>query len=557
MSKDEKIMNKVNLFRRYLVGLLFLSFFFPIKAAISYWDGHSYSTSWYDPSKSVYYIQSAEDLCGLSYLLRPGSYEDFEGKEVILMVDINLNGYEWETLGRIEGSYYYAFNGVFNGNGKTVSGLKITKINNGTIRTTGLFGVVMEQGTIIKNLTVEGDINIGSRGTADIGAIAGTSMATIYNCISKVNISVNSSDASSDINVGGIVGKAYGMVRDCQTYGNIRINQDGISGCRVGGIAGSSVTADIGAGIIRCKSASDITVIGGKDAMVGGISSLIRENNENNLYTGCVDVNGCHFSYVGGIVASMSSEVKNCLMLGSFTGYGDYYYKGAIMATQEQSVIIDDCYYREGLPSAASYGYPVAEAELYSGSSLPGFDPSIWNFREGEYPDLFFEFEDLIEMPAVDRIELDKTDLTLEIGDAIRLYPTLYPSGATGKIVWSSSDDYVAVVNSSGLVVARNGGIAYISVSMTDNLSISDVCRVTVNKSPTANESVPVDDLEVRGLEGSIMINATMPQDFCIYALNGEIINQGKLMGGENIISVLKGIYIVKVKNYIKKVIVL
>ena len=39
--------------------------------------------------------------------------------------------------------------------------------------------------------------------------------------------------------------------------------------------------------------------------------------------------------------------------------------------------------------------------------------------------------------------------------------------------------------------------------------------------------------------------------------LNGEIINQGKLMGGENIISVLKGIYIVKVKNYIKKVIVL
>ena len=92
MSKDEKIMNKVNLFRRYLVGLLFLSFFFPIKAAISYWDGHSYSTSWYDPSKSVYYIQSAEDLCGLSYLLRPGSYEDFEGKEVILMVDIKLNG---------------------------------------------------------------------------------------------------------------------------------------------------------------------------------------------------------------------------------------------------------------------------------------------------------------------------------------------------------------------------------------------------------------------------------------------------------------------------------
>lgn len=551
-------MDNVDLLRRYLIGLLFVAFFFPIKATISYWDGHSYSTSWYDPNKSVYYIQSAEDLCGLSYLLRPGSYEDFEGKEIILMVDIDLNGYEWETLGRIEGAYYYAFNGVFNGNGKTISGLRITKINNGTIRTTGLFGVVMEHGTIIKNLIVEGDINISSSGTADIGAITGTSMATIYNCISRVNISVNSSDASTDINVGGIVGKAYGLVRDCQTYGNIRINQDGISGCRVGGIAGSSSTADIGAGIIRCKSTSDITVIGGKDAMVGGISSLIRENNENNLYAGRVDVNGCHFAYVGGIVASMSSEVKNCLMLGSFTGYGDYYYKGALMATQEQSVIIDDCYYKEGLSNAAGYGQPVSEAELYSGSPLPGFDPSIWNFREGEYPDLFFEFEDLIEMPAVNRIELSETDLTLEVGNAFRLYPTLYPSGATGDVMWSSSNDYVAVVNSSGLVVARNAGVTYILVSLVDNPSISNVCRVTVNESPTANENVSVDDLEVWGLKGSIMINAanaTISKDFSVYSLNGETMSQGKLIG-KNIISVPKGIYIVRVNNYIKKVIV-
>ena len=548
-------MEKKSVFRGYVFLSLFLCLIFPVKATTSYWDGHSYSTSWYNPSGSVYYIQSAEDLCGLSYLLRPGNYRNFAGKEVVLMVDIDLNGYEWETLGCIKGSYYYAFNGVFNGNGKTISGLSITKMNNGTLRTTGLFGVLMEQGTVIKNLIVEGNINLNVSGTADIGAISGTSMATIYNCKSSVNISVNSSNASADINVGGIVGKAYGLIHDCQSRGYVQIRQDAISGCRIGGIAGSSVTADIGAGIIRCKSSSDITIIGGKDALVGGISSLIREHNSDNLYTGCIDIEGSHFAYAGGIIASMSSEAKNCLMLGSFTGYGDYYYKGAIMATKESDVIINNCYYKEGLTNMAGYGMAVAEDELLSGETLLGLNASIWSFSRGEYPDLNFEFEDLIEKPSVERMELDPAVLTLEEGGSQRLYPIFYPSETTDNVTWSSSNDYVAVVSSSGLVVARNGGEAYILATTSQGILAS--CRVSVEKSVTTNEIIRSTDIEIRGIEGEILINTSVPEKAYVYTLGGEMINSEDLRIGENRISSPKGIFIVKTGKLTQKVIVI
>lgn len=521
---------------------------------VSYWDGHSFSTGWYDPNESVYYIQSAADLCGLSHLLRPGSYVDFEGKEVILMVDVDLKDYEWETLGCIEGSYYYSFNGVFNGNGKTISGLKITKMNNGSLKTIGLFGVLMEQKTVIKNLVIEGNIDVATNGTADIGAIAGTSMATIYNCVSNVNISVNSSNASTDINVGSIVGKAYGLIRDCQAQGDIRIRQDAVSGCRVGGIAGSSVTSDVGAGVVRCKSATDITIIGGEEAMLGGISSLIRENNSNNLYMGCMDINGCHFAYAGGIVASMSSEVKNCLMLGSFTGYGDYYYKGAIMATKDLSVAIDNCYYKEGLPNSSGFGTALSENILLGGEALSGFDTSIWDFSYGEYPDLSFEFEDLIEMPKVRRIELDEVDITLTVGSSRRLFPTFYPSGVTEPFYWASSDENVAIVSSSGLVVAQGEGIAYITIKTSDDISAS--CRVEVQSPITANERMETGIVAVEGGKGEIVIKSPILQEAYIYTMDGKMMKNHYLHIGTTRIPLSKGTFIVKIREETWKVMV-
>lgn len=107
------------------ITLFFLCVSFCGKAndQISYWDGVSSSTDWYNSGKSTYYIRTAEDLYGLSQLLIPGKYIDFSAKEVVLLSDIDLCNYEWKPIGGVEaGNYSYTFKGVFNGNGKKFQG---------------------------------------------------------------------------------------------------------------------------------------------------------------------------------------------------------------------------------------------------------------------------------------------------------------------------------------------------------------------------------------------------------------------------------------------------
>ncbi len=537
----------------FYLGILFSFFCLNItaKAQTSKWDGHSSSTSWYNPNESIYYIQSAADLCGLSHLLMPGSYIDFTGKEVILMADIDLGNYEWETIGRIEDSYYYTFKGTFNGNGKTISGLKISALNNGNTKTIGLFGVLMEPNAIIKNLIIEGNIDLpcNSLYGASIGGITGLSYATIYNCISKVNIKVSNIN-SSGIYIGSVIGNNYNVIRNCQASGNIRISQDAISKCRLGGIAGNSATGN--STISICKSETNITVIDGKEAIIGGISGFITGRNSNNLFSGNIDANDCYIVYAGGIMP-MGDTADNCLMLGTFSGYGKYYYKGAIIPTTGENAITN-CYYKQGTPNSSGIGTTVDDNTLKNGNPLPGFNTSIWNFSYEKYPDLHFKFEEEIEMPTIQSIILNKDNLTMNIGDTEKLYATTYPSGITSSFIWTSSNENVASVSSEGLVVAKEEGSTYITVKTSNN--ISTTCRVEVINNSTANENIQTNKIKLIGNEESITITSNIPIEALIYTINGILVEKCNLTIGTNEIPVKKGIYVIKTELGAQKVIV-
>ncbi|WP_304252006.1 Ig-like domain-containing protein [Parabacteroides gordonii] len=523
---------------------------------ISHWDGKSYSTGWYKPGKSTYYIQTAADLCGLSHLLRPGNYVDFSGKEIVLMTDIDLGNHEWETIGCItNGNYYYTFSGTFNGNGNTISGLKISQFNDASIKTVGLFGVLMDSKATIKNLTVEGNITLTSDISTGVhvGGITGLNYATIYNCILKVDISMNVYNATSDVMVGCITGNNANLIRNCQTQGSIRISQDAISGCRVGGIIGLSSTSELGAGVIRCKSATNITIIGGKNAMVGGIAALITETNSDNLYTGCIDVNDCYHTFAGGIVSSMSSA-KNCLMLGSFTGYGNYYYKGAIRATNDVSRDIENCFYREGLPNSSNEGVAVDNYTLQSGETLPGFSSAIWDFSNGKNPDLLFRFEEPIKMPEIQSISLNKEKMTMKVGDETLLIVTLYPTGITDQITWTSDNPDIASVGLQGKVTAHKEGSAVIMARTSNNKTA--FCTVEVMSSSTANEDILTNITELTGGKGQISIKTSVIADAYIYTINGRLVKKCSLGIGTNEFSLEKNIYIIKVGENSQKVFV-
>ncbi|WP_340389912.1 immunoglobulin-like domain-containing protein [Paenibacillus sp. FSL E2-0151] len=77
--------------------------------------------------------------------------------------------------------------------------------------------------------------------------------------------------------------------------------------------------------------------------------------------------------------------------------------------------------------------------------------------------------DDSIEQIAVKNVLLNEPTFILSAGDSETLVATISPSNATNKrVIWTSSDSSVAIVNSTGKVTAVSGGTATITVQTED-----------------------------------------------------------------------------------------
>ncbi len=108
----------------------------------------------------------------------------------------------------------------------------------------------------------------------------------------------------------------------------------------------------------------------------------------------------------------------------------------------------------------------------------------------------------------VESVSLDKTSISMTVGDAQTLTATVAPENATDKsLTWSSSNTTVATVSSSGLVTAYSAGTATITVTTNDG-SYTSSCSVAV-VSPVS--SIQLDKMEGSYYEGArIILNATI-----------------------------------------------
>ena len=79
----------------------------------------------------------------------------------------------------------------------------------------------------------------------------------------------------------------------------------------------------------------------------------------------------------------------------------------------------------------------------------------------------------------VTSVSLNKTSLTLEIGESETLTATVMPSNATDKsVTWTSSDQAVATV-ANGKITAVGSGTAMITATTGNGKTA--ICRITVN----------------------------------------------------------------------------
>ncbi len=99
-----------------------------------------------------------------------------------------------------------------------------------------------------------------------------------------------------------------------------------------------------------------------------------------------------------------------------------------------------------------------------------------------------FNSAEVFYVDSVRNISLNKTTLSLIAGNSEKLIPTITPSNATNQtILWSSSDESVAVVSANGTVKGVRAGTTTITAKTEDKNRVAD-CIVTVTES--VNEEV-------------------------------------------------------------------
>ena len=312
-------------------------------------------------------IYTAQDLYDVRNNLS-GSYT--------IMNDIDLSSWgNWTPIGNSS----TPFKGTFNGNGKSIRGLKINTSSDNQ----GLFGYM--SGGTVRNVTLT-ESNISGRNT--VGGIVGhIESGVIEDC-------KNYGTISGGANVGGIVGQIDAWhrtvrIRNCYNRGNIKG-----TGSSTGGILGRSHAYGDQAviDVESCYNSGNIEGASSVGGIVGtstlhGLAPWGRVNVINCYNTG--NVKGT--SSVGGIVGSNITRVSNCYNVGAISGNSN---TSSIVGSKNEFAFggstirgsIGSCYYLSTTPADSSATsrtqQQMKQQSMFSGfnfTTIWGIDPKINN----------------------------------------------------------------------------------------------------------------------------------------------------------------------------------
>lgn len=386
-----------------------------------------------------YKIADVTDFVNLATNVNNG--EKYTGKYFLQTADVDFSSFRgtYYPIGNDKSTRY--FDGDFNGNGKKITNLKITR---GSNQYTGLFGCVGANGYIhdvvmsgchissagkyngfiagyclgkINNVKTNGylksitEYNGGVAGyscavsnssfsgqligNASTGGITGElHWDTVTNCHVSAAIESNIPNTVSHA-VGGIVGSAIGassggkcFIADCYFLGSI-IDRSGYA--HSGGIIGmlgnnSSATRNVSAGLMTTNvTASSIGSAGG---LVGSVSG----GAIYDCYTSMAIQDSKETTKVGGIAGLVSvskfitPEIRNCINTGQVRIGGIAAPQFAICGKADANVVVANSFadtQTTGIDHGEQGKYT---RELTTAQPLADYDPDIWQFTEGRYP---------------------------------------------------------------------------------------------------------------------------------------------------------------------------
>jgi hypothetical protein len=379
-----------------IMSIMVLTMAFTFSCSVDDGDGKKGESAYYgwygSGSAKNYTISTAAQLIGLSHIVK-GVYgdsippqDDFRGKTITLTADINMNGKSWYGIASSYG-FENGFNGTFDGNNKTISGLQT---NN-----QGFFGKIGEHGTV-KNILLT---NFSLDGGDGSGGLARTNEGTVQ------NVGINGSLNEGNTGAGGLVGWNRGIIENSYFSGSISGAGGGIASSNIGTIRSCYSTGSVG-GIY-----SD----GG--GIVGTNSGTIQNCYSTSNITG--------YYRAGGIAESNNGTIQNCYTTGSVIGSADYYIRGVggIAGRQDNGTIRNSVALNQSITGEVNLGrisrdyssntnnYGLSEMVMESGYTIVSeangkdgadvtfseldeswwqntveFSSSVWEFRDGKLP---------------------------------------------------------------------------------------------------------------------------------------------------------------------------
>jgi len=334
----------------------------------------------------------------------------------------------------------------------------------------------------IRGLASEG-AGTGNSNYGDVsGGIYTGGIAGVVHTAFSVTYSSNHGSVTGKGTTGGIAGEC-GKVEHCANTGFVR------GGDLTGGIAGKLSTAT------DCYNVGAVVGTG----YVGGISAKA----ESNTFTTCYNAGPVGGGTNVGAIAGKSDHIWS---KSRFTNC--YYEKGRLTAFPD----VPDGTGVTGLTAS----------EMKAQASFTGFDFSrTWNIGSsvnGGYP-YFRSGYDFPELAAFNGIFLERSALTMGVGDRAELFACGSPvSVSAPSFTWESDDSDIATV-SNGVITAKAPGTAVITVSAG---GFSEKCTVTV--SPRHSEEYTVGGLSFKDASGTAV--GSIPEgDFTVSA---------SLTGGES-----------------------
>lgn len=498
------------------------------KQVSTLWDG-SITEPVIDAVNKIIHIKAASELAWIAQQTNLGNYNGFDGYQIYLDNDLDLNKKLWIPIG----TKTYNFSGQLNGYGHTISNLYTDQ----TVGIGGLFGYV--NNLFLNNLVLDNIIVDGKAGGLVAYSTSGNSSTVNVSVTGEFkNYTIPYNSAIAVERIGGLFGISGGssvLIDQCNV--NLTVNTEGKIDC-IGGIIGVVSGSDIIMRNNRIYFNPNIKVdIGNLEQVLhyGGVIGLCGDNDltlENNLiyYNSYINSNYIYSLRQGGLIGTLAVDdsnvksvttkirnnyLKNIInssnfgslvlrtneIIGTLDTYGnsqnDFDYSGYYDA----SSVIDgtlgkDC-------KKVADGNDLSSIEIVRNNhtlidsalvAAPASNPdslvnklnqwvSLNNQDEAEVYKTWIIKNGALTFGETVTVSLNKNELNLRIGESDQLLATVLPSSANASLIWKSSNPLVASVDQKGIVKGLIPGKSIITATTVDGYSAA--CTVTVSAAPT------------------------------------------------------------------------